>query len=321
MVLSKTSTSPTSLSICAVIVTFNRKALLMRTLSALYRQSRPIDKILIIDNASSDGTTELLEEQGYLQKINLIYHRLDSNTGGAGGFYTGVKQAFERGYDWLWLMDDDGYPTPDCLENLLNYKDDFDFYGPLVLSDDNKITLSFPITLPTTHKIVREKSQLPTDLLSNNILNDVLIPFNGVLLNAHLVEKIGFPEAKFFIWGDDMEYTKRARQAGAKIATISDIEFYHPTAPDLGTPMFFGKMQFNNTDSKIKLYCLCRNNTFNLKKYDSPAHAGLFMVKTLWFYTFTKPSFKKLKFCLSALKHGWQGDFTHHQAYIGKNFE
>lgn len=292
----------------------------MRTLTALYAQTRPIDTILIIDNASSDGTPELLVEQGFLVKDNLIYQRLDNNTGGAGGFYIGVKHAYEMGYDWLWLMDDDGYPTPTCLEKLLAYRTDFDFYGPLVLSDDDKTTLSFPITLPASNKIIRTKQQIPT-ANSNAILSDVLIPFNGVLLDSNLVKKIGFPESMFFIWGDDIEYTKRARQAGARIATLSDIEFYHPTAPDLGTPMFFGKMQFNNTDSKIKLYCLCRNNTFNLKKYHSPLHALMFMLKTLWFYSFTKPSWQKLKFCTTALWHGWQADFTHHHAYIGKNFD
>lgn len=308
------------MKVCAVIVTFNRKILLMRTLTALYAQTRPIDTILIIDNASSDGTPELLVEQGFLAKDNLIYQRLDNNTGGAGGFYTGVKHAYEMGYDWLWLMDDDGYPTPTCLEKLLAYRTDFDFYGPLVLSDDDKTALSFPITLPASNKIIRTKQQIPT-ANSNAILSDVLIPFNGVLLDSNLVKKIGFPESMFFIWGDDIEYTKRARQAGARIATLSDIEFYHPTAPDLGTPMFFGKMQFNNTDSKIKLYCLCRNNTFNLKKYHSPLHALMFMLKTLWFYSFTKPSWQKLKFCTTALWHGWQADFTHHHAYIGKNFD
>ena len=308
------------MKVCAVIVTFNRKILLMRTLTALYAQTRPIDTILIIDNASSDGTPELLVEQGFLAKDNLIYQRLDNNTGGAGGFYTGVKHAYEMGYDWLWLMDDDGYPTPTCLEKLLAYRTDFDFYGPLVLSDDDKTALSFPITLPASNKIIRTKQQIPT-ANSNAILSDVLIPFNGVLLDSNLVKKIGFPESMFFISDHDIEYTKRARQAGALIATLSDIEFYHPTAPDLGTPMFFGKMQFNNTDSKIKLYCLCRNNTFNLKKYHSPLHALMFMLKTLWFYSFTKPSWQKLKFCTTALWHGWQADFTHHHAYIGKNFD
>lgn len=308
--------------VCAVVVTFNRKNLLVRTLRALNQQNKKLDKIILVDNASTDGTYEFLQEQGFLSQDNIEYVGLMDNTGGAGGFFMGTKLAFEQGYDWLWLMDDDGYPSDDCLNQLLTYQGDFDFYGPLVLSDEDSYSLSFPITLPLNKKIIRTKEQLQQFFdKQNNIIYDVSIPFNGVLLRRELVEKIGFPDARFFIWGDDLEYTKRAKRAGAKIATIADIEFYHPTAPSLGSPMFFGKMQFNDTSSMIKLYCLCRNNTYNLKKYHSAIHAILFAIKTVWFYSFTKPSWIKLKFCIPALWHGWQEDFLHHQSFIGKNFE
>lgn len=306
---------------CAVVVTFNRKELLLRTLNGLYEQTLSVHTVIIIDNASTDGTTELLKHAGYLDKSNLLYRKLATNTGGAGGFYEGIKTAHESGVDWIWLMDDDGYPPPTCLETLLKYQDRYDFYGPLVLSDQDKTTLSFPITLPTSKKIIRNKKQLDTFSSNNKVLSDVLIPFNGVMLRSSLVSHIGYPLAKFFIWGDDIEYTKRAKKSGARIATITDIEFYHPTAPHLGTSMFFGKMQFNDTDSKIKLYCLCRNNTANLKKYHGNLHALLFSIKTIWFYSFTRPSLKKLKFSLYGLSAGWFNDFSKHRQFIGKTFE
>lgn len=308
-------------TVCAVVVTFNRKLLLLRTLNALNAQTIPLDKIILVDNASTDGTYELLKEKGFIEQENLEYLPLSENTGGAGGFYAGVKVGFEQGFDWLWLMDDDGYPTDNCLGELMGYQDSFDFYGPLVLSDEDKETLSFPITLPENKKIVRNSQELSFYYnKNNNKMHDVLIPFNGVLLRRELVENIGFPDSRFFIWGDDLEYTKRAKQNGARIATIYDITFYHPTAPSLGMPMFFNKMQFNDTNSMIKLYCLCRNNTYNLKKYHSSLHALLFMIKTCWFYLFTKTSFSKLMFCLPALWHGWKADFSHHKPFIGKNF-
>lgn len=310
-----------NLKICAVVVTFNRKALLLRTLNSLYEQTLPVHTIVVIDNASTDGTEELLQQSGYLDKPNLLYHKLDTNTGGAGGFYEGTKIAHQSDVDWLWLMDDDGYPPASCLEALLEYQEQFDFYGPLVLSDQDKMSLSFPITLPITKKVIRNKDQLEAISSNKNILVDVLIPFNGVLLRAALASVIGYPLAKFFIWGDDIEYTKRAKQAGARIATVTDIEFYHPTAPSLGTSMFFGKMQFNDTDSKIKLYCLCRNNTANLKKYHGNSYALLFGIKAIWFYSFTRPSLKKLKFSLYGLYAGWFNDFSKHHQFIGKTFE
>lgn len=309
-----------NIKICAVVVTFNRKELLLRTLKGLYEQTLPVHSIVVIDNASTDGTNELLQQSGYLDKPNLFYHKLAINTGGAGGFYEGTKIAHQSDIDWIWMMDDDGYPAQSCLEALLEYQDRYDFYGPLVLSDQDKTTLSFPITLPTSKKIIRNKEQLNSISLANKVLSDVLIPFNGVLLRSSLVTTIGYPLAKFFIWGDDIEYTKRAKKTGARIATITSIEFYHPTAPNLGSPMFFGKMQFNDTDSMIKLYCLCRNNTFNLKIYHGDFLALLFIVKTLWFYSFTRPSLTKLRFCLRGLFDGFVGDFTRHEQFIGRTF-
>ena len=54
--------------VCAVVVTYNRKALLLECVQAILRQSYPIEKIVIIDNASTDQTEEYLEENGILGK-------------------------------------------------------------------------------------------------------------------------------------------------------------------------------------------------------------------------------------------------------------
>jgi rhamnopyranosyl-N-acetylglucosaminyl-diphospho-decaprenol beta-1,3/1,4-galactofuranosyltransferase len=125
------------------VVTYNRKNLLLECLEAIRKQTRPVDAIYIIDNASTDGTPKVLKENGYILElppfnlsepyeiehkisnlvngnhINIFYVRMHENTGSAGGFYEGVKRGYERGYDWLWLMDDDAEPKEDALENLL----------------------------------------------------------------------------------------------------------------------------------------------------------------------------------------------------------
>ena len=133
-------------TVCAVVVTYNRKNLLIECLEAIRKQTRPVDAIYIIDNASTDGTPELLLEKGYIKElpptnltgpwektfeiknltdgkpIKLHYVRMHENTGGAGGFHEGVKRAYERKYDWLWLMDDDVEALRDGLEQMLEYK-------------------------------------------------------------------------------------------------------------------------------------------------------------------------------------------------------
>ena len=105
--------------IAAVIVTYNRKKLLGENIRMLLKQTKLVDKIFIVDNCSTDGTAEYLQENGWKESKRFIYIKTESNIGGAGGFYTGAKAAFDAGADWLVLMDDDGRmadeDTMECL--------------------------------------------------------------------------------------------------------------------------------------------------------------------------------------------------------------
>ena len=102
-------------SVCAVVVTHNREELLERCLGHLRAQSRRPDKILVVDNASTDGTAALLARQDDLEVL-----RLPVNAGGAGGFRRGLENAYTAGYDWMWLLDDDTFAGENALEHLLN---------------------------------------------------------------------------------------------------------------------------------------------------------------------------------------------------------
>src|SRR5260370_41119663 len=109
-------------SVAAVIVTFNRKGLLVRCLEAVRAQTRPCDRVFIIDNASTDGTPELLADSGLLDGM-VDYVRLPVNTGSAGGFHEGMRGAYKSGHELLWLMDDHGCPAPGCLGTLMSRAD------------------------------------------------------------------------------------------------------------------------------------------------------------------------------------------------------
>ena len=103
--------------VAVVVVTYNRKALLVECLEALLNQTHAPERILVIDNAATDGTPELLAQMGLLNEPSIWYQRLEENLGGAGGFEIGMRLAYSHlDCDWFWLMDDDTIPTPAALE-------------------------------------------------------------------------------------------------------------------------------------------------------------------------------------------------------------
>ena len=122
----------------------------------------------------------------------------------------------------------------------------------------------------------------------DGVIEGIVIPFNGVLVTRALVEKIGPVREEFFIWGDDVEFRLRAERAGARIATVVDSHFLHPATDDLGTPMMFGRTTYNHSPSDLKHYCMARNNVVNLRDYRGWLAVLAFLVKTVWFYTFTR---------------------------------
>ncbi len=303
--------------IAAVVVTFNRLGLLQRLLERL-RSVPELGEILVIDNASTDGTGAWLAATATATEPGPeIHHRtLTENRGGAGGFHDGLAWAMERGADLAWLMDDDGLPDVDCLGTLLTRRDDFDFWGPVVVDEADPDRLVFPIRLPGGTRVVHEMADV-TAATADGVIRDVVIPFNGVLVTRELVQRIGTPREEFFIWGDDHEYRLRAERAGGRVATVVDARVHHPSVGDLGTPMMFGRTTYNHTPSDLKHYCMARNNLVNLREYRGWPHALMFVAKTAWFYTLTKPSAARVRLSAEAMRAGLRGDFTGHQRFLG----
>ena len=302
------------LRIAAVVVTFNRLELLQRLVRRL-AGTPGLDEILVVDNASCDGTPEWLRGQVETSAVPVHTRRLAENSGGAGGFHDGLAWAVERGADLVWLMDDDGLPDGDCLEKLVAHAGRLDFWGPVVVDEHDDSRLVFPIRLPGGAKVVRETAGAEP-AARDGLIADVVIPFNGVLVTRELVEQIGLPRAEFFLWGDDVEYLWRARAAGARTGTVVDARVRHPTVGALGTPMAFGRTTYNDSPSDLKHYCMARNNLLNLVEYRGRTHAAAFVAKTLWFYTFTRRDAARIRLSVEAWRAARRGDFTGHQRFL-----
>ena len=299
--------------IAAVVVTFNRLGLL-RLLVATLAETDGLDEILVVDNASTDGTAEWLRSaEADNDRLHARIHT--DNTGGAGGFHEGLRWAVERGADLVWLMDDDGMPEPDCLKTLLSYDGDLDFWGPVVVDEADPERLVFPIRMPGSTRVVHAMGDVRA-AATDGLIRDIVIPFNGVLLTRALVERIGLPRAEFFIWGDDHEYRLRAERTGARIGTVVDARVRHPSVGSLGSPMAFGRTTYNHTPSDLKHYCMARNNLVNLREYGGRLHAAAFVAKTLWFYTFTRRDPARIRLSIDAWRAARRGDFTGHRRFL-----
>lgn len=232
--------------IAAVVVTYNRKGLLKECLDALLNQTRPLDSIILIDNASTDDTPEFLKEKGYLDNPKLDYVRLPENTGGSGGFHEGVKRGYEKGYDWLWLMDDDVKPIVNCLEIFLERIEEiynkenikptvvvgckYDFEGKFLNQEAKKLNISNPFK-NLYHNIISKK-----DLLRNYFLIEGF-SFEGPLISRNIIQKIGFPDKRFFIWADDTDFCLRIKKTGGKIYYIPNAKVIRMNKL-IATPLF-----------------------------------------------------------------------------------
>ena len=187
----------------AIVVTYNRKAKLLKCVAALRGQQTPCD-VLIVDNASTDGTREAIAP---LLGNGVSYANTGKNLGGAGGFAFGIAEALKRGYERLWIMDDDVIPAPDALAELLKADAQLgDGYGWLssrcVMPDGTLCPMNVQRRTPFAKLTVETLSgtdSIPAQMAS----------FVSLFFRAETVRRFGLPIAEFFIWSDDLEWTRR----------------------------------------------------------------------------------------------------------------
>jgi GT2 family glycosyltransferase len=207
--------------ITAIVVTFNRKRLLHNCLHALTMQTCKPDQILVVDNASTDGTLEMLTRQGWLEHEGVELLVLEQNFGGAGGFAKGLELAIDRGAEWVWMMDDDAEPHPDALAELLIVADDpGNIYGSLAVNGNE--TAWITTLFGDEHRTVDRPEMIPARARVQSL------PFLGFLIHRKLVMRIGLPDAGYFIAADDVEYCLRAERAGAHIIIAGNSRIEHP---------------------------------------------------------------------------------------------
>jgi rhamnopyranosyl-N-acetylglucosaminyl-diphospho-decaprenol beta-1,3/1,4-galactofuranosyltransferase len=210
-------------TVAVVVVTYNRADLLAGMLDGLAAQTRRPDAVIVVDNASTDRTGEVLAAR---TDLPLHVTTSASNLGGAGGFHVGVRAAYDGGWDRVWLMDDDVVPAPDCLERLMAVDEDCliavreDTSGALVEKAAIDFDLRNPLAIRPKRSAVdtvyADRASMPERVEVHNVA------FEGFMARRSVVAEIGFPDPAFFIFYDDADYAVRARNAGRRIWAVRD---------------------------------------------------------------------------------------------------
>lgn len=261
----------------AVVVTFNRKRLLVEALNSLLKQTIPPVKIVVIDNHSTDGTPDELHRAGLDQNPLVEIHRLPENIGGSGGFNEGVRLAAQLpDVGWLALSDDDAIYEPAYFEKLAlaqrRHPDIQAFSGNVMLTD-GRIQSDQRGVVSNEYWV--KKSLLPASAFEGVAETTIdWFSFCGCVFATALVAKVGLPEKDYFIWWDDFEYSLRLRQH-TKLLNINDAQVIHKTAiPSMDT---IAKYQRD-----WRTYYNVRNKVLTMKRHGkSSLVTGLYL--TYWY--------------------------------------
>lgn len=285
--------------ILAVVVTYNRKQLLEECLECLKRQTLPCD-ILVVDNASTDGTGEWLKGE---QAACVLYYNTGANLGGAGGFSAGMKEGVRRGYSYLWVMDDDTMPEPDALEQIWAVSDllsgNYGFLSSFVRWTDGR---PCEMNVPGVSRTWREN----IDRLPQGMLRVDYASFVSLFLPASVIRDVGLPIRQFFIWADDMEYSLRiSRKYPCYFVQKSQV--IHKMKTNAATDII------QDGSDRLERYRLLFRNRLYVERKKGKGAAILYMVygiKTVFRILARSPK-KKGKKCRYVISGLWRGIWFH----------
>lgn len=292
----------------AVIVTYNRKELLSQNIEMLLKQTMTVDSIIIVDNCSSDGTYEYLKNCGWTTEP-FLYLKTETNIGGAGGFYTGVKAAYEAGADWIVLMDDDGRMADEHTMEIL-------YRAARKLYDENRgerklfvnalVQKGELLSFKIDHMYTVVEAMMAA---KNGLIEGAANPFNGTLISRELVSDIGYPKKEFFIKGDEVDYKQRALDAGAYVGTVTEAKYIHPRPETVEKTVLGVKVPFF-VEAPWKEYYAARNFTYKykLQEWYKGILFELIFVKLLAVISLKCKKMETIKMLFKGVYDGWKGN-------------
>jgi rhamnopyranosyl-N-acetylglucosaminyl-diphospho-decaprenol beta-1,3/1,4-galactofuranosyltransferase len=245
-------------SVITFVLTRNRKELLRRCLTSILNQTLVPNKIIVLNNASTDDTSDMLKE--FPSIVTEIY--LQENIGGAAGFSYGIEICSKEDFDFIWVMDDDGYPKEDALQKLIEGFNELNNINVGVLNSIviDPVSDEFTFGLWESHKngrlnkLYNNFNELPSILEHNNFFFGWANLFNGTLIKNNIIKEIGLPDKRYFFRGDEVDYMQRIKKKFDVVTVLNSLHF-HPT-PLVIEPKGWRIYYYNRNDTinDIKYY-------------------------------------------------------------------
>ena len=278
--------------VTAVIVTYNNLLMLRELLRDLQSQTRIADEIIVIDNASSDGTEHLMK----CDFPSVRYIRLPENTGSAGGYYEGIKTALENS-DLIWTLDDDVRLYPDSLEELLKGLE--------------KLDPKLPVG--SVRSVGKRCDKAPASRLE-------FFPWRGTLLKTEVIRKIGLPLKELFIYGEDLEFAMRFNAFGLYCYWIPSSVCTEVRLEGKDDFRLFGRT-VRVYSLPFQLYYAFRNNLYlflHYQNYHRALRTVLYGIKATTFIAFLDKDRGRARILAiwTGLLHGLAGRLGKNEAYI-----
>ncbi|MDN4487781.1 glycosyltransferase [Demequina sp. SYSU T00039] len=275
--------------VVAVVVAFNRAELLVEVLDGLRAQTEPLAGIVVVDNASTDGTRDVAAATD----VDLV--ALDRNTGGAGGFAAGIARALvHHEPDWIWIMDDDSVPTPTAAAELRVAAE----VSGAVLAASRVVWhdgRDHPMNTPRQRPFASSRRRAAAARAGGIPVRSA--SFVSILVRADAAREQGLPVADYFIWNDDFEYSTRLLRGRDGI--------YAPASVVIHKTKAFGS---TDVDPGPRFYYEVRNKLWMLRRSASlnPAEKALYGGATVLRWARTWRGSTDRATLRDAFRRGWR---------------
>lgn len=253
--------------IAVVLVTFNRLDKLKTALACYEKQTYPIVEMLVVNNCSTDGTGEYLDE--WVAKegaFNRAVLHLSENTGGAGGFGNGMDTELEKvkdgrpGIEWILVADDDAFPEPDAIQKMVEY------YEGLTKTEQAQVSVLCSAVINQGKRHLSHRSRLTAGLFrarfsgvpeaeyAKEAFEIDTFSYVGTMMKVQALLQAGTTNRELFIYGDDNEHSMRLKKTG-KLVCVTGSRYIHNT-PGMGDRTIGWHTYYDR-----------RNQLYLLKKY------------------------------------------------------